>query len=380
MDGERARRRAGRRVLGARRAPGANMRVFQPPPSRREAVRRRRRARARARGGRARAPRPPRPSRARRRRCVGPRSYSSTGSPERSTPSAASSSSARANGSHVGIGCSIQPKTIAAPSRSSSTGTTPAPVSSRSTIFCSGPPSTNAAPSVGCPANGSSAAGVKIRIRTSASSACGGSTNTVSEKLISLRERLHRQRVEIARVGEHRELVPRERRVGEDVGDDVAEAAHGDRSRPRRLYAWGGAPDPRPSRQGRAGRAGRAAPADAGGPRGGARRSASGSPSEQPDAVVSSPLLRARETAAAIAEAAGLEAEVDERLAPGRDGRRLRDRGRRPRRDRGRRRPPAGLQRDRRSRSTGREVRFPAAASRDRASTLVSAARRGRAA
>lgn len=35
------------------------------------------------------------------------------------------------------------------------------------------------------------------------------------------------------------------------------------------------------------------------------------------DAVLSSPLLRARETAAAIAGAAGLEAEVEERLAPG---------------------------------------------------------------
>jgi phosphohistidine phosphatase len=38
---------------------------------------------------------------------------------------------------------------------------------------------------------------------------------------------------------------------------------------------------------------------------------------EQPQAVVSSPLLRARETAAAIAKAAGVEAEPDERLAPG---------------------------------------------------------------
>jgi phosphohistidine phosphatase len=40
---------------------------------------------------------------------------------------------------------------------------------------------------------------------------------------------------------------------------------------------------------------------------------------EQPplDAVVSSPLLRARETAAAIAEASGLRPDVDERLAPG---------------------------------------------------------------
>jgi phosphohistidine phosphatase len=40
---------------------------------------------------------------------------------------------------------------------------------------------------------------------------------------------------------------------------------------------------------------------------------------EQPplDAVVSSPLLRARETAAAIAEASGLRPVADERLAPG---------------------------------------------------------------
>ena len=37
----------------------------------------------------------------------------------------------------------------------------------------------------------------------------------------------------------------------------------------------------------------------------------------QPDAVVSSPLLRTRETAQAIAAAAGLEPAVDERLAPG---------------------------------------------------------------
>ena len=36
-----------------------------------------------------------------------------------------------------------------------------------------------------------------------------------------------------------------------------------------------------------------------------------------PDAVISSPLLRARETAAPIAEAAGVELEIDERLAPG---------------------------------------------------------------
>ena len=36
-----------------------------------------------------------------------------------------------------------------------------------------------------------------------------------------------------------------------------------------------------------------------------------------PDTVLTSPLLRARETAAEIARAVGLEAEPDERLAPG---------------------------------------------------------------
>lgn len=38
---------------------------------------------------------------------------------------------------------------------------------------------------------------------------------------------------------------------------------------------------------------------------------------EQPEAVISSPLLRARETADAIARAAGVSATADERLAPG---------------------------------------------------------------
>jgi len=40
---------------------------------------------------------------------------------------------------------------------------------------------------------------------------------------------------------------------------------------------------------------------------------------EQPEAVLSSPLLRARETAEQIARAAGLDPEPDERLAPGAD-------------------------------------------------------------
>jgi phosphohistidine phosphatase len=46
---------------------------------------------------------------------------------------------------------------------------------------------------------------------------------------------------------------------------------------------------------------------------------------ERPDAVISSPLLRACETAAAIAEAAGLVATADERLAPGATAADLRD-------------------------------------------------------
>ena len=69
--------------------------------------------------------------------------------------------------------------------------------------------------------------GVKMRIRTSASSACAGSTNTVSAKAISFASACIVSRVEVARVGEDRELVPGQRRVGEDVGDDVAELAHG---------------------------------------------------------------------------------------------------------------------------------------------------------
>jgi phosphohistidine phosphatase len=39
--------------------------------------------------------------------------------------------------------------------------------------------------------------------------------------------------------------------------------------------------------------------------------------SRAPDTILASPLLRARETAAAIAKAAGVDLRVDERLAPG---------------------------------------------------------------
>jgi len=45
----------------------------------------------------------------------------------------------------------------------------------------------------------------------------------------------------------------------------------------------------------------------------------------RPDAVLTSPLLRARETADAIAKATGVQAEPDERLAPGATADNLRD-------------------------------------------------------
>src|SRR5438094_3639096 len=48
-----------------------------------------------------------------------------------------------------------------------------------------------------------------------------------------------------------------------------------------------------------------------------ARKLATRLAAEPLEAVLTSPLLRARETAAAIAEASGLEAKADERLAPG---------------------------------------------------------------
>ena len=156
------------------------------------------------------------------------------------------------------------------------------------------------------------------------------------------RQRLHRQLVEVARVGEDGELVAGERRVGEDVGDDVAERAH----RPESILQ-ARAPDPRPPRPLGSRRPGRAAPAQRRAAATRRARSASGSRSSGRTLVVSSPLLRARETAAAIAKAAGAELRVDERLAPGaRGGRRLAAVGGRGR-DRRHGRPPAGLLGDR---------------------------------
>ena len=59
----------------------------------------------------------------------------------------------------------MRPNTIRPSSRSSRTGTRPAPVSSLISSSESGALRMNAVPSVGCPANGISIVGVKIRIR-----------------------------------------------------------------------------------------------------------------------------------------------------------------------------------------------------------------------
>ena len=113
-----SRRRAAPTDPGARRRPAAAPPA--PPPSRARRRRTARRCRSARRGAptaRARAPRAaPRPRR-----------------------TAATSAAAGAS----------RPKTIRSPSRSSSTGTMPDRVSSRISPSCSGPPSTNAVPSVG---------------------------------------------------------------------------------------------------------------------------------------------------------------------------------------------------------------------------------------
>ncbi len=80
----------------------------------------------------------------------------------------------------------MRPNSSRPPSpRSSTIGTIPCFVSSQISGSCIGVPSTNAVPRTGWPANGSSDAGVKIRIRAWPS-ASGGYTKTVSLNAISL--------------------------------------------------------------------------------------------------------------------------------------------------------------------------------------------------
>jgi hypothetical protein len=114
----------------------------------------------------------------------GPLTYRSTGSTALAMPTAPRMAAASGTGSTFGVGCVMRPKMMRGPSRCKTTGTGPIPVSSTIVSTCSGPPSTKAAPSTGCPANGSSLPGVKIRIRA-CPPASARNTNTVSEKLIS---------------------------------------------------------------------------------------------------------------------------------------------------------------------------------------------------
>ncbi len=135
----------------------------------------------------------------------------------------------------VGIGCSIRPKTIRAPSRSSSDrARRPLPVSSRISPSWSGPARTNAEPSVGMPGERHLDARREdpdLRVGVL------GRRRVDEDRLREVhlaREPLERLLGELARVGEDGELVARERRVGEDVADDVAEGRHRAESRPAR--------------------------------------------------------------------------------------------------------------------------------------------------
>ena len=95
--------------------------------------------------------------------------------------------------------------------------------------------------------------------------------------------------------------------------------------------------------------------------RDGARALAATLAAEGVELVLSSPLLRARETAGDDRRRPpALDVEIDERLAPGATADAVRAAVDGPRRDRRRRRPPARLRRDRRSRSTGRARPLPA--------------------
>ena len=130
------------------------------------------------------------------------------------------------------------------------------------------------------------------------------------------RQLLHREVVEVAGVGEDGELVARKRPVGEDIGEDVAKRTH-------RSQTTGASYDRHSMRLFLV----RHAHSDPGDPdslrplsargRQEARELAERLAPRAPDTVLASPLLRARETAAAITKAAGVDLRIDERLAPG---------------------------------------------------------------
>ena len=80
----------------------------------------------------------------------------------------------------------------------------------------------------------------------------------------------------------------------------------------------------------------------------------------QPDAVLTSPLLRARETGQELARPAGIEAEPDERLAPGATAAAVKAAAGERGDHRGRRRSPARLLTDRRGAHGRPGARVPA--------------------
>ena len=119
---------------------------------------------------------------------------------------------------------SIRPNPDRCPRGSTSIGTVPIPVSSRTVALPSAEEIAKALPRVGWPANESSLSGVKIRIRASPSSS-GGRTKTVSERFISRASACISPGLEPAPVGEDRELIALQRRFGEDVEEDVGQRA-----------------------------------------------------------------------------------------------------------------------------------------------------------
>ena len=216
--------------------PGANIRVFQRSPGAGEAVD----AEHLADVGEPREVGPQRGdlrprSRARRRRAWSPLSYTSTGSSERSTPSAASSPASSAYGSTVGIGCSIRPKTIRAPSRSSRTGTTPRPVSSRISLELQRPgEDERRAERRVARRTAPRPPGVKIRIRACAVGLGAGRRRPSRRSSSRARAAGAAPRASSRASVKTASWLPGQRRVGEDVADDVAEGGHRAESTTRR--------------------------------------------------------------------------------------------------------------------------------------------------
>ena len=85
---------------------------------------------------------------------------------------------------------------------------------------CSAIPSRTPVPRTGWPANGSSLVGVKIRMRASPPSRAG-SRNTVSERFSSRARRCICRVGDPAGVREHRQLIPLQGAVGEDVHQHI---------------------------------------------------------------------------------------------------------------------------------------------------------------